>query len=651
MISKISFSKLVRDEMRKLNWLLAVQILVFGLLIPFRVLMELAMQRPKFFAGQTHIRDIFYSSIGLGHLENTIFILMAGVICAISAFSYVHSSQKLDFFHSLPIKRERLFAAKYLGSVLTFVFAYALSQTAALLIGAVYGVCSARVIFEMALATVEGILCFLCSYAGALLAVMLTGKMLSTFLAIGVMGCYFPLVWLLWVGVEEIFYHTALSGDTVMQNGTAFLTCTSPWAFAVFRKSPAVMGVTGPIPGPAALCQLIAVAAVFSFVSLTLYRARKTEAAGNALAFRKVEGVVKVLLMIPTAILAAIIAYAGFYSPVWELFFIVFFGALGCMIIEFIYRGDIRQVLSHKSHILVTVAVSSIVFFACRYDVTGFNTYLPAYDEVEAMAVHNYEMFGIRDQGYTQRGLLDSLEVEHFDPIYEMAQSGAGGERMADWDSDSVNIRVKYRLKNGKSVYRRYWVSRGLYNEKMNELQKDADFREKYYDILSWENTDDISHMQFSVMTGDLSALGFSDTSYDENSWSDADAADEISEESSGEAQTDAETADSEAETDAEIADSGIIDGEEDYYGEPVEETAATEALSIHISGENMDRVIAAYCEDLAEVSYTDLQNYEMSFTVFKKDKTSEVYYVSQSCENTLNVIREIFSGKTVEED
>lgn len=51
MISKISFSKLVRDEMRKLNWLLAVQILVFGLLIPFRVLMELAMRRPAVFCG------------------------------------------------------------------------------------------------------------------------------------------------------------------------------------------------------------------------------------------------------------------------------------------------------------------------------------------------------------------------------------------------------------------------------------------------------------------------------------------------------------------------------------------------------------------------------------------------------------------------
>lgn len=604
MISKISFSKLVRDEMRKLNWLLAVQILVFGLLIPFRVLMELAVQRPKFFAGQTHIRDIFYSSIGLGHPENTVFILMAGIVCAISAFSYVHSSQKLDFFHSLPIRRERLFAVKYLGSVLTFVTAYAISQAAALLIGAVYGVCSARIIFEMTLATVEGILCFLCSYSGALLAVMLTGKALSTFLAIGVMGCYFPLVWLLWIGMQEIFYNTAVAGDTLLQNGTAFLTCTSPWAFALFQKNPAVLGLTGPIPGPAALCQLIAVAAVFSFLSLTLYRARKTEAAGNALAFHKVEGVIKILLMIPAAILAAVIAYAGFYSAIWELFFIVFFGALGCMIIEFIYRGDIRQAISHKSHILITVAVSSVVFFACRYDVTGFNAYLPAYDEVAAMSVHTYEMFGTDMSGSTQRELLDRLELENFKPVYEMAEIGVEEGGLESWEDQKMHISVKYHLKNGKSVYRRYWIKESLFYEKMNELQKDETFRKKYYDILSWDSTEDLSYMEFSVLSGSLSAL-------------------------------EPET----SQTD------GFVDSDS------AETATSSEALSIHISGENMERVVEAYCKDLETVPYIEPEDYDMSLSIFKNDGTNVLYYVSTECENTLKVIREIFSGEAVDEE
>lgn len=276
---------------------------------------------------------------------------------------------------------------------------------------------------------------------------------------------------------------------------------------------------------------------------------------------------------------------------------------------------------------------------------TGFNTYLPAHDEVAAMAVHNYEMFGISDQGYTQRGLLDSLEVENFDPIYEMARSGSGGERLADWDSESVNIRVKYRLKSGKSVYRRYWIDRELYNEKMDELQKDADFREKYYDILSWENTDDISHIQFSVMTGDISALGFSDEWYAENTLTDVASADETLEESS--------KIESSCMT-VKLQISEIIYGENaEMFSdcEISEETASTEALSVHISGENMERVIEAYCKDLEQVSYSELQDYDMSFTVFKKDKTSEVYYVSQKCENTLSVIREIFSGKAARED
>ncbi len=594
MISKISFSKLVRDELRKLNWLLAVQMLVFGLLIPFRVLIELSVQRPRFFSEGVSLQEVFYSSIGLGHPENTMFILMAGVVCAISAFSYVHSAEKLDFFHSLPIKRERLFAAKYLGSVLTFAAAYILSQAAALVIGAAYGVCSAKIVFEMALATVEGILCFLCSYAGTLVAVMLTGKLLATFLAVGVLGAYFPLIWVLKIGMQELFYYTALASDMSGVNSTDILMCSSPWAFAAFHKRGMVKGITGTMPSLAGLCQLLAVAAVFSLLALALYRARKTEAAGNAIAFRKVEGIAKVLLMIPAALCAGVVAYASFYSPVWEFFFILFFGALGCMIIEFIYRSDIRQVLAHKSHMLITVVVASAVFFACRYDVTGFNTYLPEKDEVEAMAVYHYDMFGVENEGKDEHKVLDALAIEDFTPVYEMAKAGIEQTPSADW-TDEREIKVKYCLKNGTSVYRRYRIDQELYYEKMDELQEQEAFRTLCYPILTWEDTQQISYLEFSVYTGDLEALGFSDTKV----------------------------------SDQEITDSNA-------------------AFTLHISGKDIDQVIGAYRKDLETVSYSELQGYEMCLSFYKKDGTSGGwYYVSDGCENTLKVIQEIFHRKT----
>ena len=68
MISKISFSKLVRDEMRKLNWLLAVQLLVFGLLIPFRILVVMAVKRPDLFMEKADRLRIFRENIGLGQI-------------------------------------------------------------------------------------------------------------------------------------------------------------------------------------------------------------------------------------------------------------------------------------------------------------------------------------------------------------------------------------------------------------------------------------------------------------------------------------------------------------------------------------------------------------------------------------------------------
>ena len=42
MTSKISFSKMVREELHQMSWMAALQLLVFGLLIPFRVMVVMA---------------------------------------------------------------------------------------------------------------------------------------------------------------------------------------------------------------------------------------------------------------------------------------------------------------------------------------------------------------------------------------------------------------------------------------------------------------------------------------------------------------------------------------------------------------------------------------------------------------------------------
>lgn len=129
MTSKISFTKLTLDETRKLGWLTAAQLLVFLMLLPLRMLIVMASCRNSTsMAGDPAvITKTFCLNTGAGHLENTVFILIAGVFCALIVFSYLHSARQLDFYHSLAIRRNRLFAVKYLSGALTFVTAYLIS--------------------------------------------------------------------------------------------------------------------------------------------------------------------------------------------------------------------------------------------------------------------------------------------------------------------------------------------------------------------------------------------------------------------------------------------------------------------------------------------------------------------------------------------
>lgn len=497
MTSKISFFKMAREEMRKLSWLTAVQLLVFGLLIPFRVLLAMASLSSdvRYNISYTHqdMLDAFCRNVGFNRFENTVFILAAGILCAYCGFSYLYSSAKLDFYHSIPMRREKLLAVKVAACFGTFAFAYLFSQATAVAIGAVFDAVNGTVIFEILVSTLRGLLYFLCSYSGALVAMMLTGKMVTAVLATGTLGVYLPMIYLLTTAFQEVFMSTALISDLSMSE---LLRYTSPWALCLFYKGSRI-GLTGAWPTPGDLLLAAVVTAVLFAAAVLLYRMRKTEAAGRALAFPKLEGVVKILLTVPPALVAAAVAYELYGTMLWEIVFLVIFGVLSCLIMEFIYRWDIRQTLMHKRDILLTLVLAGAIFFGIQYDLTGFNSYLPEKNEITAMSVKCYwkDILRYRLQGEPEevvaydvsKPLLDYLETEDFEPIYRLAQDGVKEVSEGYYGyGDKTLIGLKYHLKNGKEIYRRYWVKDELYEDVMNELLKNPDYKERFYPIMTW---------------------------------------------------------------------------------------------------------------------------------------------------------------------
>ncbi|MCD7743736.1 MAG: DUF6449 domain-containing protein [Lachnospiraceae bacterium] len=639
MTSKISFSKLVRAEMRQLNWLLAVQIVTFVLFFPFRALMAMAMRQNELTRyGQVEYSAVeqFSRNVGLGQMENTCVILCAGAVCALVAFYYVHSQVKQDFYHSLALKREELFAVKYIGSALTFVIAYLISQILVLLVGLFYQAVTLQIAGEVGLASIQGILFYLCSYSTTLMAVMLTGNLLTTVLGVGMFGAYLPIMIAILESFQSAFWSTQVEGT--FRTTVSQLRWTSPWAWCVYatnRRAGSYEGVTGRIPGIGNLCQLVAIAAVLTLIALVLYRLRKTEAGGRALAFPVTEPVIKILAAIPVSLVAGLIVYQLVESEPIETICILLFGALTCVVIEFIYRMDIRQVLSHKWPFAIAAVIACAVFFVFRFDLTGYDTYLPAEEDLASMAVSAYRSMCVNydDNGEiryvsSMRTRLDEMEWEEFDTIYQMARNGVENTKEAVGIDEIYNEEVtyvyfRYHLKNGKEVYRYYPVDTALYRETMNELISEDEFRELYYPICTWD-----AGFISKISSADVSFYGLTGEdlfeTLDETETKDA---------------AEKEAADA---ADTEAAETESVESAETETGYYYYEYYGSLDMSIPLS--MLPELVAAYCEDLKVLSFEEINdNYGQLFFYLEGTYVSDIYPIDESFTNTLEVLKEVY--------
>ncbi|MCD7716611.1 MAG: DUF6449 domain-containing protein [Lachnospiraceae bacterium] len=680
MTSKISFSKLVRTEMRQMNWLLAVQMVAFVLVFPFRTLMVMAIRQNEqvnYGRATYSVAEQFSRNVGLGHMENTGVILCAGILCALAAFAYIHSQTKQDFYHSLALKREGLFGAKYVSSTLTFVIPYLISQLLVILVGLFYQAATLKVVLEILLASVQGILFFLCSYAMTLVAMMLTGNFLTTMLGIGVFGAYLPIMNLIVESFQEVFWDTRIADYTY---SSAYIQkWSSPWAWCMYatgRKHSGTTGVTGQIPGVGDLCQLVAIAAVLTLVALALYRVRKTEAGGRALAFPPLEPVIKILVMVPVSLVAGLIANQMIESVAFELLFILLFGALICVVIEFIYRVDIRQVLAHKWQFAVGAVLACAIFFAFRFDVTGYNSYLPAEDELQSMSLTSYfgTYIAYDDEGgiaysRTMRERLDAIEWEDFDSIYQLAADAVEIEKGNDADEDLGQdysyVYFKFHLTNGKEVYRCYRVNTEQFNEVMNELIRNEEFLEMYYPICNWDEEimSKITSIYCWFYGYDEEEL-FGEPEEDADT-EDADTEDADTENLNAE---DAEDvgAESELSEDAVSAESeSLTEMEETVTDEPedAEDTASAAStvsgnveyyytdvytdINITVPVSMLSELVEAYVKDLKSLSYEEIRETvnEINF-YYEQTYVNESYPINENFTNTLEVLKKVYYGQ-----
>lgn len=507
MTSKSSFVKLLREDLKKRMWLTALSAVIFIIVIPLINL----LQAQSLYNGAGGIGDAaqtnweqlcewFAAEAGFsGGALRMSALIFGAVACGISSFSYLHSKSQVDFYHSLPVRRETWFAVTCTGSIVQIVIPYLVSYALLLVTGCAKGLMQADILRRCPLVVGMNLLYFLMLYSITVFAMMVTGKILMALFVLLLLsfgGSYIvSMKDYIMVQCYETYLSDSLSYGLV---GNVLFGDAGWYSPVMLGSGMKYLYGTGQLWKGAAVMAAVTILSIAA--ALLLYRRRASESAGNALAFPKLMPAVKILTAVMTAVMFGAIAGSqnrqNGMNAGWLFGVGILTAVLTCAVMEFIYHTDIRLVFQKKCSLAVSVSAVVLILAAAEYDWFGYDTYLPERDEIKAMAfvsnVEKYRWAGANDTYFWDKmleGGMNNLKVEQFDTIYDAAANGVANVGTDEALDSAV---VAYYLKNGRTVYRQYRIEDDMLSRCMEELLDREGYRRKVFkmDILDGEKSD-----------------------------------------------------------------------------------------------------------------------------------------------------------------
>lgn len=441
-----------------------------------------------------YLMNTFFSHTGNGFY---IFTCGVAVVSALTGFAFMHSSKKLDVYHSIPIKREKLFLQQYCYGIFYFLIPLLIHVLICLGICAGNGVAKGAVIGQAFGFLFVQMLLYLAVYSVAVFSVCLTGNFVISVLGCGVLLFYSLILELLKRDLMSTFFETFYSGGYK----------ESIWAFSPIDL---YINMVQESDGAEVLMYMeylgyygkfILMAVVYTILALILYKKRHTESAGKSMAFTFAEPVVKTMIVFPVSIysgylISSIAASSNDFG--WFFFGCVFGFVICCPLMEIIFRKDVKAVLLHPLQIVFNGALVLIVVLILQFDVFGYDTYIPDEDKVESYAVVFTELNRI---GYGEYETLEEMVIQDNDSLRRLLEHGAQLTRAARTnlteevgeDTHYTDMFVKYQLKNGKSVYRSYTIN--IANPQVlqcvADTYNDMQYKVSAYPVLSEETDKD----------------------------------------------------------------------------------------------------------------------------------------------------------------
>lgn len=515
MTLKISYIKYIRENIRQRSWLAALSGILFFLLMPVYTLMYL----DSFSYTPAELKNMVYDTFS-GRISGNASIFLFGlfaifaVTIAMTGFHYLHSKEKLDFYHSLPVKREQWFFISYVSGLLIFLVPYLLSTLLTIGVGAMKGIMDLPLVLQCFLAMARGILAFLLIYHTCILVGILTGKNVTMFLGTLVISVYPTLIFLLFPALTQSFFSTHYAGynDGLLAKITYLCSPATLYYRTFFSESAHISTVT-------LLCASLVMIVLLLVLAIWLYHYFPSETAGKALAFQTTAPIFKVMITIPSSLIIGMFlqSFIGTHGTKWILILSILSAIILSLLIEFIYQQDLTMLLKGWKSSLVSLSVIAVILVIFQFDLFHYDTYLPKEEKIAKIAIrpdsfngyfwyHDYNVSGNSNQ-------YEFIFTKNTEAVYDLALEGIenvkeGLNSFTLYAEDSpvedpenyISTSFCYELKNGQKIKRHYVLSYEQVYHTLGILLEDQAYKQDLFPIFHI-NEDEI----VTIATEDLS--------------------------------------------------------------------------------------------------------------------------------------------------
>lgn len=387
------------------------------------------------------------------NLYGTIFILAA--IIGMQGFSYLYDRRKVDMYHSVPVSKDKRFAVVYLNGIFIYIVANLSGMILGALIAVSQGAMNADVLASAGLAFVWNLFLFLAVYHMMMLAVMLTGNRFVT-VCVFLAFVFYELCLSSQIGsLKRIFFKTYseyyISTEPKL---SVIYDCTLHiWDIKNASDAADAAAIAMPI-----VAKWILIAAAFLGLAYLAYKKRPSEAAGRAMAFPFMEPAFKVAAAIPVALLAGGLVYdTSYQNEMLQMAGMLAGGLIFCAAAEVLFDFDIKSVFKHLLSSGIALACILAIFSVFKWDVFGYDSYIPAQNKVESIAISAdgyYDSYWDENRPYFEKSQFEkeNMFLTDTEPVLALAKAAEGADPETMEDSHSVQI--LYRLKSGRQVAR-----------------------------------------------------------------------------------------------------------------------------------------------------------------------------------------------------